>query len=124
MLLWLSLKGGLTVKRLAALLVVAAIVVPALAAAETWTNLPLIDKNCVEKVKADPDKHETSCLIMCSKSGYGVLTSDGTWVKFDKKGNDEALKALKATTKVNGIRVTVTGERTGDMIKVATLKID
>ena len=124
MLLWLSLKGGLTVKRLAALLVVAAIVVPALAAAETWSNVPLIDKNCVEKVKADPDKHETSCLIMCSKSGYGVLTSDGTWIKLDKKGNEEALKALKATTKENGIRVTVTGERTGDMIKVATLTID
>lgn len=100
------------------------LVLPALAAAETWTNVPLIDKNCVEKVKADPDKHETSCLIMCSKSGYGVLTSDGTWVKFDAKGNEEALKALKATTKENGIRVTVTGERAGDMIKVATLKID
>jgi hypothetical protein len=112
------------VKKLAVVLVVASIIVPALAVAETWTNVPLIDKNCVEKVKADPDKHETSCLIMCSKSGYGVLTSDGTWVKFDKKGNEEALKALKATTKENGIRVTVTGERTGDTIKVATLKID
>lgn len=119
-----TLKGGFSMKRLAAVLIVAAIVVPALAAAETWSNVPLIDKNCVEKVKADPDKHETSCLIMCSKSGYGVLTSDGTWVKFDKKGNEEALKALKATKKVDGIRVTVTGERTGDTIKVATLKID
>lgn len=111
-------------KRLAAVLIIAAIVVPTLAAAETWTNVPLIDKNCVEKVKADPDKHETSCLIMCAKSGYGLLTSDGTWIKFDAKGNEEALKALKATTKENGIRVTVTGERAGDMIKVATLKID
>jgi phosphoribosylamine-glycine ligase len=111
-------------KRLSAVLIIAAIVVPTLAAAETWTNVPLIDKNCVEKVKADPDKHETSCLIMCAKSGYGLLTSDGTWIKFDAKGNEEALKALKATTKENGIRVTVTGERAGDMIKVATLKID
>ena len=111
-------------KRLAAVLIIAAFVVPAIAAAETWENLPLVDHNCLERVKADPDKHETSCLIMCSRSGYGALTSDGTWLKFDKKGNDEALKALKATKKENGIRVTVTGERTGDMIKVATLKID
>lgn len=111
-------------KGLAAVLIIAAFVVPALAAGETWENLPLVDHNCLEKVKADPDKHETSCLIMCSKSGYGVLTSDGTWLKFDKNGNEEALKALKATKKENGIRVTVTGERTGDMIKVATLKID
>src|SRR5512136_1326825 len=113
-----------TVKRIAAVLVFAAFIVPAIAAAETWTNLPLVDHNCLEKVKADPDKHETSCLIACSKSGYGVLASDGTWLKFDKKGNEEALKALKATQKENGIRVTVTGERAGDMIKVATLKID
>src|SRR5512136_2439909 len=111
-------------KRLAAVLIIAAIFAPALTAAETWTNVPLIDKNCVEKVKAEPDKHETSCLIMCSGSGYGVLTADGTWVKFDEKGNEQALKALKATKKENGIRVTVTGERAGDMIKVATLKID
>ena len=113
-----------TVKRIAAVLVFAALIVPALAAAETWTNLPLVDHNCLEKVKADPDKHETSCLIMCSKSGYGVLTSDGTWLKFDKKGNEEALKALKATKKEKGIRVTVTGEREGDSINVNTLKID
>jgi len=113
-----------TVKRIAAVLVFAALIVPALAAAETWTNLPLVDHNCLEKVKADPDKHETSCLIMCSKSGYGVLTSDGTWLKLDKKGNEEALKALKATKKVKGIRVTVTGEREGDSINVNTLKID
>jgi hypothetical protein len=103
---------------------VATLVLPALAAAETWSNVPLIDKNCVEKVKADPDQHETSCLIKCAKSGYGVLTSDGTWVKFDKKGNQEALAALKATTKTSGIRVTVEGERSGDMIKVQSLTID
>jgi hypothetical protein len=111
-------------KRFSAVLILAAFLLPAIATAETWENLPLVDHNCLERVKADPDKHETSCLIMCSRSGYGVLTSDGTWLKFDKKGNDEALKALKATKKENGIRVTVTGERTGDTIKVATLKID
>ncbi len=103
---------------------VATLVLPALAVAETWSNVPLIDKNCVEKVKADPDKHETSCLIKCAKSGYGVLTSDGSWVKFDKKGNQEALKALKETKKTDAIRVTVTGEKEGNMIKVATLTID
>ena len=97
---------------------------PAIAAAETWKNVPLIDHNCVNKVKADPDKHPTSCLLMCASSGYGVLTSDGTWVKLDAKGNQEALAVLKATTKTSGIRVTVEGERSGDMIKVQTLSID
>ncbi len=107
-----------------AVILVSLFALPALAAAETWENVPLVDKNCSEKVKADPDKHETSCLLMCAKSGFGILTADGTWVKFDAKGNEEALKALKATTKENAIRVTVTGEREGDTIKVQTLKID
>ena len=104
--------------------IVALFVISAVASAETWNNLPLVDKMCVEKVKSDPDKHETSCLIACAKSGYGVLMSDGTWVRFDAKGNDEAFKALKATKKTEGIRVTVTGEKKGDTIKVSSLTID
>jgi hypothetical protein len=107
-----------------AAVMVSLLALPALAAAETWANVPLIDHNCLNKVKADPDAHETSCLIMCADSGYGILTADGTWLKFDAKGNDEALKALKATTKEKGIRVTVTGERKGDSVTVESLKID
>lgn len=103
---------------------IATFLLPAIVAAETWSHVPLVDKMCVDKVKADPDKHETSCLLACAKSGYGVLTADGTWIKFDKKGNEEALKALKATKKADGIRVTITGEKEGDMIKVSTLTID
>ena len=105
-------------------LAVASLVVSAAASAETWSNVPLIDRMCVEKVKSDPDKHETSCLIACAHSGYGVLMADGTWVKLDKKGNEEALAALKATKKTEGIRVTVTGERKGDTITVSALTID
>jgi len=104
--------------------VFAMLVLPAIAAAETWKNVSLVDHDCLNKVKADPDKHTTSCLIMCSDSGYGVLTSDGTWLKFDKSGNEEALKALKDTKKTAGIRVTVTGQRHGDEIKVTQLAID
>ncbi|MBZ5588263.1 MAG: hypothetical protein LAO05_06850 [Acidobacteriia bacterium] len=111
-------------KRLLFIVLIASFILPTIAAAETWSNVPLIDKMCVDKVKADPDKHETSCLLACSKGGYGVLTAEGTWIKFDKKGNEEALKALKATKKTDGIRVTVTGEKEGDMIKVSTLAID
>jgi hypothetical protein len=111
-------------KRTILAFIVVAFVVSAVASAETWSNVSLVDKMCVEKVKSDPDKHETSCLISCANSGYGVLMADGTWVKFDKKGNEEALKALKATKKTDGIRVTVTGEKQGDTIKVSTLTID
>jgi hypothetical protein len=102
----------------------AMLVLPAIAAAETWKNVPLVDHDCANKVKADPDKHTTSCLIMCSDSGYGILTSDGTWVKFDKSGNEKALKALQETKKTAGIRVTVSGQRQGDEIQVTELAID
>ncbi len=111
-------------KRVVLALFVVALLTPVFAAAETWSNVSLVDKMCLEKVKADPDKHETKCLISCAHSGYGVITADGTWVKLDKKGNEEALKALKGTAKTEGIRVTVTGERKGDMIQVSTLTID
>jgi hypothetical protein len=100
------------------------LVLPAIAAAETWKNVPLIDHDCLNKVKADPDKHTTNCLIMCSDSGWGVLISDGTWLQFDRQGNEKALKALNETKKTAGIRVTVNGERQGDEIKVATITID
>lgn len=94
-----------------------------LAAAETWNNAPLVDTNCVNKVKADPDQHTRECAIMCAKSGYGILTPDGNYLKFDKAGNEKALAALKATKKSDHLRATVTGERQGDRIKVQSLAL-
>ncbi len=112
------------IKRLVPALALVVLALPALAAAETWKDVPLIDHNCAAKFKGNTDKHTTSCLLRCASSGYGVYTADGTWVKLDKKGNEEALAALKETKKTDAIRVTVTGEKEGDTIKVATLKID
>ena len=102
------------------LAVIAAI--PSLALAATWTNAPLVDHNCVEKVKADPDAHSTACLLKCESSGYGIL-EDGKWVKFDKKGNEKAVAALKATSRKDHVRVNVTGELKGSVIHVSSLTI-
>ncbi len=106
------------------LLILLGLTVPALVRAETWKSVPLIDTMCLTKVKANPDKHPTECLIQCSKSGYGILTSDGTYLKFDEAGNRQALDALKKTKKKDSIRVTVTGDRQGDTIKVASVAIE
>lgn len=89
--------------------------------AEQWSNVPLIDHHCEAKYKADPDTHTTSCLLMCAKAGYGILTSDGTWLKFDKVGNEKALAALKATDKKDHIRVDVTGEMKNGVLDVTKL---
>jgi len=110
-------------KKLAAVLAVVALAGAAAAYAEEWTNVALVDHHCMNKVKADPDSHPTSCLIQCAKSGYGILTTDGTWLKFDQAGNEKALAALKATAKKDHIRVNVTGELKNGTLDVTQLTI-
>jgi len=92
-------------------------------AAETWKNVALVDVACSTKVKADPDAHTRDCAIKCEKSGYAVVTPDGTILKLDEKGNQEAIAALKASKKSDHLRATVTGEKDGDTIKVKSLKM-
>lgn len=93
------------------------------AGAEEWKGVSVIDTNCLEKVKADPDKHPRSCALQCAKSGYGLLTSDGKYLKFDAAGNEKALAALKASDKADHLRANVTGERDGDTVKVSSLTL-
>ena len=106
-------------KLLAALIVT----MPVLAFAASWDTVPLVDEMCASKVKADPDKHTTSCLLKCANSGYGIQTTDGKWVKLDDAGNKLALAELKKTTKKDHVRVNVTGEEKEGKIQVASLKI-
>lgn len=110
--------------RKTALVVIVAVGLPFAASAETWKNAPVVDTNCVSKVKADPDKHTAKCAIQCEKSGYGLLLADGTYLKFDAAGNAKALAALKATRKSDHLRANVEGDRQGDEIKVKSLTID
>lgn len=71
------------------------------------------------------EAHTKECLLMpqCTKSGYGVYTSDNKFLKFDEAGNRKALAAIKASTRLDDFEVEVTGEVKDDTIKVATLKI-
>ncbi len=109
-----------------AVLVAACTSVPlAVAAAETtWSNVPVVDTMCVSKVKANPDAHKRSCALQCSKSGYGLITSDGTYLKFDAAGNEKTVAALKASKKEDHVRATVKGTREGDTIKVDSVSLD
>ncbi len=98
---------------------------PLAAATQTWTNVSLIDQKCSAKYKpATADTHTRNCALACESSGYGILTADGTFLKFDKAGSRKALDELKASTKKDHLRATVTGERKGDTIRVATIKLD
>jgi hypothetical protein len=98
---------------------------PLAAAVQTWSNVPLIDKNCSTKFNlSDVDTHTRTCALSCSRSGYGILTADGKFLKFDASGSQKALAELKASTKKDHLRATVTGELEGDTIKVETVKLD
>ena len=111
-------------KRTILVTVVALVGLPVLAAAETWKNVSVIDTQCVSKVKADPDKHTTKCALQCQKGGYGLLTTDGTYLKFDAEGNTKTLAALQATKKTDHLRATVVGERSGETVKVTSIALD
>lgn len=93
------------------------------ASAEEWKGVSVIDTNCLDKVKADPDKHPRSCALQCAKGGYGLLTSDGKYLKFDAAGNEKTVAALKESKKADHLRANVTGEREGDSVKVSAITL-
>jgi hypothetical protein len=71
-------------------------------------------------------KHDRDCALMeaCAKSGYGIVTADDKFLKFDSAGNEKALALLKKTTKADDLRVKVTGDVTGDQITVASITLE
>ncbi len=98
---------------------------PLIAATQTWTDVPLVDQKCSAKLNATTaDTHTRTCALACESSGYGIMTADGTFLKFDKAGSQKALDALKASTKKDHLRATVTGDIEGGTIKVQSIKLD
>jgi hypothetical protein len=91
----------------------------ALALADSWTGT-VIDIMCKDK---EPAAHAKACAIKCSESGYGLVLSDGTFLKFDDAGNGKALEALRATEKQKDLKAEVSGTLTDGTIKVESIKI-
>lgn len=96
---------------------------PSFAAAEDWANVSMIDTQCSTKAKADPDSHTRSCALACAKGGFGIIDKDGNYLKFDAKGNAEAMKLLEKTSKQDHLRVDVSGKKDGGVIQVASVKL-
>jgi hypothetical protein len=69
--------------------------------------------------------HERLCALMpdCQKSGYGVVTYDSKFLKFDAAGDRLALAALRASKKKDDLKVEVNGQIQGENIKVTSLKL-
>src|SRR5215469_4726782 len=101
------------------LLLSAAALLSTAAFAETWTGT-LVDVMCKGK---DLASHTTKCAVGCAKSGYGLVLSDGKFVKFDEGGNAKALAALKASSKEKDLKAKVSGSLDGDVVKVSSIEL-
>jgi len=96
---------------------------PALAAVETYKDVSVVDVNCSTKVAADPDSHTRACALKCAASGFGIVTKDKQFLKFDAEGNAKIADALKASEKKDHLRVDVSGDVQGDTLKVTSIKL-
>jgi opacity protein-like surface antigen len=92
----------------------------AAAMAATWSGT-VVDTMCKDK---DVAGHTRQCALGCAKSGFGLVTSDGKFVKFDESGNAKALAALKASKKDKDLRAKVTGTLNGDVISVESIELE
>jgi len=110
-------------KMLASLLALGLMAAPALAATQTFNNVSVVDVACSKRAAADADAHTRECAIGCEESGFGILTADQKFLKFDANGNAKVLAALKASDKKDHLRVVVSGDVQGDTIKVTSVKL-
>jgi hypothetical protein len=96
---------------------VLALMLGSLAMAESYSGT-VVDVMCKGK---DLASHTRECAITCSKSGYGLVTADGKFLKFDEGGNARALSTLKKQTKEKDLKAKVTGSVSGDVLKVESI---
>lgn len=96
---------------------------PVLAATETYKDVPVVDVNCSAKVAADTDAHTRACALKCAASGFGIITQNKQFLKFDTEGNAKITQALQASDKKDHLRVDVTGDVQGDTLKVTSIKL-
>jgi hypothetical protein len=110
-------------RKLVSFVVLGLFALPAFAANETFTDVPLVDVNCSAKVAADPDSHTRDCALKCQQSGFGIVTKDKKFLKLDANGNAQVIAALKASDKKDHLRANVAGDVEGETIKVSSVKL-
>src|SRR5947208_13063023 len=89
-----------------------------LAAAETLSGT-VVDIMCRGK---DLAGHTRECAVTCAKSGFGLVTGDGRFLKFDEAGNARTLTTLKKLSRDKDLKAKVSGSLNGDLLKVETIE--
>jgi len=111
-------------RKLTLTLLSGALLIPGLAGAETFTNVPVVDTNCSKRVANSPDSHTRDCALKCAKSGFGIITSDNRYLRFDQAGNEQVLSQLRSSDKKDHLRVNVDGDVQGDTLHVKTVTLE
>lgn len=96
---------------------------PAFASAASYHNVAVVDVSCSKRAAADPDSHTRDCALKCAGSGFGIITNDQKFLKFDAEGNAKVTEALKASSKKDHLRVNVDGDVQGDTLKVTSIEL-
>ena len=115
---------------LGALAVVVGLTIPAAGQSNSQKHTGyLVDAVCAGNHATEPgyaEKHDKNCNLMegCIKSGYSLITEDHKVLKFDPKGNEQALAFIKATNKDKSWKVTVTGTLEGQTLTVKSIALD
>lgn len=110
-------------RKLASLLVLAMFTLPAFCAEQTFNDAPVVDVLCSKKVMANPDSHTKDCAMGCQASGFGIVTQDKKFLKFDAAGNKQIFDQIKSTRKEDHLRVNVSGDVQGDTLVVKSVKL-
>src|SRR5947207_6222465 len=87
-------------------------------AAESFSGV-VVDVMCRAK---DLASHTRECSLACAKSGFGLVTAEGKFLKFDEAGNVRTLSVLKKAAKEKDLKAKVTGTLEGDVLKVETIE--
>ena len=90
----------------------------AMAFAESFSGT-VVDVMCRGK---DLASHTRECAVACAKSGYGLVTAEGKFLKFNESGNARTLAALKKLVKEKDLKAKVTGTVDGDVLKVEAIE--
>ncbi len=93
-----------------------------LAVAGEWTGF-LMDTMCAAKKIDQAATHTADCMKSCSKSGFGLVTKEGEYLKFNEAGNARALKALDASSKQDHLEVKVSGTLKSGVIQVDSIEM-
>lgn len=110
-------------KALVSLLAVGLLATPAFAAPKSFKDVSVVDVNCSSKVVDNVDAHTRSCALKCKDSGFGIVTADKQFLKFDAAGNAKIAKQLQKSKETDHLRVNVKGDVDGDTLKVESIKL-